>query len=50
MSLTEFSWVSHCLLCDLKLQVEVAKQKIIARHIAHQSQDYGLLGVLVPSS
>ncbi len=36
----------HRVFCDLKLQVEVAKQKVIARHIAHQRQDYGLLCVL----
>ena len=37
---------SHCFFRDLKLEVEVAKQKIITRHIAYERQDYGLLCVL----
>src|SRR5580704_10004216 len=34
------------LFCDLKLQVQIAKQKVIAGYIAYQSEDYCLLGVL----
>jgi hypothetical protein len=37
---------AHCCCCDLKLQVEIAEQTIIARDVAHQCQDYGLLCTL----
>src|SRR5439155_19600228 len=37
---------SYRLFSDLKLQVNIAKQKVIARYVAHQSQYYGLLRVL----
>ena len=36
----------HSILRDLKLEVEVAKQKIVTRHIAYERQGYGLLCVL----
>jgi hypothetical protein len=37
---------SHCLFCDLQLEIEIAKQKVIACHITHERQRYGLLRVL----
>ena len=37
---------ADCFLCDLKLQVEVAQQEVIACHVAHQREDYSLLCVL----
>ena len=37
---------AHGLFGDLKLEVETAQEKVIARDVAHQRQEYGLLCVL----